>query len=127
MTFQFNNIQVSRRYKHFDWLHERLVEKFCLLAIPPLPDKQISGRYEEIFIEHRRMQLQAFVDYVCKHPILSQCWVWQHFITCTDEKRWKAGKRRAEKDEIVGANSFLALIVPERAMDPLSMQVSYIF
>jgi len=40
---QFNNIQVSRRYKHFDWLHERLEEKFNLIPIPPLPDKQISG------------------------------------------------------------------------------------
>lgn len=42
--FQFNNIQVSRRYKHFDWLHERLVEKFSLIPIPPLPDKQIAGK-----------------------------------------------------------------------------------
>lgn len=42
---QFNNIQVSRRYKHFDWLHERLEEKFSLIPIPPLPDKQIAGKY----------------------------------------------------------------------------------
>ena len=43
LTPSLNNIQVSRRYKHFDWLHERLVEKFCIIPIPPLPDKQISG------------------------------------------------------------------------------------
>lgn len=43
LTPTFNNIQVSRRYKHFDWLHERLEEKFSLIPIPPLPDKQISG------------------------------------------------------------------------------------
>ena len=43
--FQFNNIQVSRRYKHFDWLHERLVEKFSFIPIPPLPDKQIQGEF----------------------------------------------------------------------------------
>ena len=42
--FQFNNIQVSRRYKHFDWLHERLVEKYTFIPIPPLPDKQIQGK-----------------------------------------------------------------------------------
>lgn len=42
--FQFNNIQVSRRYKHFDWLHERLEEKYSLIPIPPLPEKQISGK-----------------------------------------------------------------------------------
>jgi len=35
LTPSFNNIQVSRRYKHFDWLHERLVAKFNLLPIPP--------------------------------------------------------------------------------------------
>jgi len=43
-SLQFSNIQVSRRYKHFDWLHERLVEKYCTIAIPPLPEKQISGK-----------------------------------------------------------------------------------
>lgn len=43
-SLQFNNLQVSRRYKHFDWLHERLEEKFSLIPIPPLPDKQISGK-----------------------------------------------------------------------------------
>lgn len=50
LTPSFNNIAVSRRYKHFDWLHLRLVDKFALIPIPPLPDKQISGRYEDEFI-----------------------------------------------------------------------------
>lgn len=40
---QFSNIQVSRRYKHFDWLHERLEAKFTCIPIPPLPDKALSG------------------------------------------------------------------------------------
>jgi sorting nexin-9/18/33 len=100
VTPSFNNDPVSRRYKNFDWLHERLVEKFCLIAIPPLPDKQISGRYEEQFIEHRRAQLQQFVDWVCRHPVLSKCEVWMHFLTCKDQKKWKAGKRTAEKDPV---------------------------
>ncbi|KAJ9598203.1 hypothetical protein L9F63_011123 [Diploptera punctata] len=117
LTPTFNNIQVSRRYKHFDWLHERLEEKFSLIPIPPLPDKQISGRYEEQFIEHRRAQLQAFVNSVCRHPVLSRCEVWQHFMTCTDDKRWKAGKRKAEKDELVGANFFITLHAPDTPLD----------
>lgn len=45
LTPSFNNIQVSRRYKHFDWLHERLNEKYTFIPIPPLPDKQIQGKY----------------------------------------------------------------------------------
>lgn len=121
LTPSFNNLQVSRRYKHFDWLHERLAEKFCLIAIPPLPDKQISNRYDDTFIEHRRVQLQEFVDWVCRHPVLSMSQVWQHFLTCTDEKRWKSGKRVAEKDQFVGANFCATIAAPER-----NLQMSYI-
>ena len=48
--FQFNNIQVSRRYKHFDWLYEQLQKKFTFVPIPPLPDKQIQGKSGPFFI-----------------------------------------------------------------------------
>ncbi|XP_018312658.1 sorting nexin lst-4 [Mycetomoellerius zeteki] len=123
LTPTFNNIQVSRRYKHFDWLHERLEEKYCFIPIPPLPDKQISGRYEDAFIEHRRTQLQEFVDYVCRHPVLSRSRVWEHFITCTDEKRWKAGKRQAEKDELLGVNYFNAIQCPDTPLDIIKMEL----
>ncbi|XP_015602293.1 sorting nexin-9 isoform X2 [Cephus cinctus] len=124
LTPTFNNIQVSRRYKHFDWLHERLEEKFCFIPIPPLPDKQISGRYEEQFIEHRRTQLQEFVDYVCRHPVLSRSRVWEHFMTCTDEKRWKAGKRQAEKDELLGVNYFNAIQCADLPpLDPIKVEI----
>jgi sorting nexin-9/18/33 len=34
---------VSRRYKHYDWFHSRLEEKFTLNSVPPLPDKQYYG------------------------------------------------------------------------------------
>lgn len=116
LTPSFNNIKVSRRYKHFDWLHERLMEKFSIMAVPPLPDKQISGRYEDQFIEHRRLQLQEFVNYVCKHPVFSASEVWQHFLTCTDEKLWKQGKRQAERDPLLGANYCLTIQAPEKEL-----------
>jgi sorting nexin-9/18/33 len=115
----FSPEPVSRRYKNFDWLHERLIEKYCLIPIPPLPDKQISGRYEEQFIEHRRAQLQQFVDWVCRHPILSKSDVWMHFLTCRDQKKWKAGKRAAEKDPLTGPTFCAAIrITPEKALLP---------
>lgn len=62
LTPSFNNIQVSRRYKHFDWLHERLVEKFCIIPIPPLPDKQISGT---IFFLAFALQFVNGAHFVC--------------------------------------------------------------
>ena len=112
LTPDSTGIQVSRRYKHFDWLHERLQNKFTTVPIPALPDKQIAGRYQGEFIEHRRTQLQSWVNRICRHPLLSQSDVWNHFITCTDEKKWKPGKRRAEKDELVGAALFFAVKPP---------------
>lgn len=54
LTPSFNNITVSRRYKQFDWLHARLEEKFMTIPLPALPDKQISNRYQDVFIEHRK-------------------------------------------------------------------------
>lgn len=118
LTPSFNNIPVSRRYKHFDWLHIRLVEKFSIIPIPPLPDKQISGRYDNEFIEHRRVQLQEFVDWMCRHPVLSGCAVWMHFLTCTDEKRWKLGKRTAEKDSLVGTTFCASIFPPDKTLLP---------
>lgn len=117
LTPSFNSIQVSRRYKHFDWLYARLLEKFVSIPIPPLPDKHISGRFEEDFIRHRLAQLQLWVDRICRHPILAQSDVWMHFMTCTDEKRWKQGKRKAEKDEFVGPNFFYAVQAPPGTLD----------
>jgi len=110
VTPSFSKIQVSRRYKHFDWLHERLTGKFgTIIAIPPLPEKQVTGRFEEDLIEHRRIELQSFVDRICRHPVLTNSQVWKHFLTETEDKRWTQGKRKAEGDTLVGI-SFLTTI-----------------
>jgi len=34
---------VSRRYKHFLWLYDRLADLFPCLSLPPMPVKQYSG------------------------------------------------------------------------------------
>ncbi|WAR03489.1 SNX9-like protein [Mya arenaria] len=109
----FSNIQVSRRFKHFDWLHIQLENKYTCIPIPPLPDKTLSGRYEDEFIDGRMKLLQLWVDRICRHPVLSMSEVFQHFLTCTDEKKWKQGKRRSEKDEYTGGKFFLTLEAPQ--------------
>ncbi|XP_068105510.1 sorting nexin-18 [Hyperolius riggenbachi] len=102
-------LQVHRRYKHFDWLYARLVEKFPVISVPRIPEKQATGRFEEDFISKRRKGLIWWMDHMCSHPVLARCDAFQHFLTCTDEKAWKQGKRKCEKDEMVGANFFLTL------------------
>ncbi|CAB3409647.1 unnamed protein product [Caenorhabditis bovis] len=117
ITSSLTNIQVSRRYKHFDWLHEQLSAKYSMIPIPPLPEKQVAGRYEEDLIDHRKHILQLWVNKICRHPVLSQSEVWLHFISATDEKDWKHGKRRAEKDEYVGGHFFNSITVPQQPLD----------
>lgn len=69
LLLQFNNIQVSRRYKHFDWLHERLEEKFSLIPIPPLPDKQISGNDLYVYIIWQAQIAKTLCLYYVRLPL----------------------------------------------------------
>lgn len=43
-------------------------------------------------------------------------------MTCTDEKRWKQGKRKAEKDEFVGASFFYAVQAPPGSLDLMTIE-----
>uniref|UniRef100_A0A8R1DUT1 Sorting nexin n=2 Tax=Caenorhabditis japonica TaxID=281687 RepID=A0A8R1DUT1_CAEJA len=123
ITSSLTNINVSRRYKHFDWLHEQLSAKYIFIPIPPLPEKQVAGRYEEDLIDHRKHILQLWVNKICRHPVLSQSEVWLHFISSTDEKDWKVGKRRAEKDECIGGSFLNCVTVPQTPLDHKSIDL----
>ncbi|XP_030848720.1 sorting nexin-33 isoform X4 [Strongylocentrotus purpuratus] len=115
-------IRVSRRYKHFDWLYERLAEKFTLVIVPPLPDKQVTGRYEEAFIEKRMDQLQRWMNRMTAHPVIGPSDVMIHFTSCTDEKLWKQGKRKAEKDEFLGAAFYQNIEPPANNLDVATIE-----
>nr|XP_056709578.1 sorting nexin-9 [Euleptes europaea] len=113
LTCTNTNRSVNHRYKHFDWLYERLLIKFgSAIPIPSLPDKQVTGRFEEEFIKMRMERLQAWLTRMCRHPVVSESEVFQQFLNFRDEKEWKTGKRKAEKDEIVGVMVF-SMMEPE--------------
>ncbi|XP_033023612.1 sorting nexin-33 isoform X1 [Lacerta agilis] len=117
LTPSSTNSPVYRRYKHFDWLYNRLLHKFTVVSVPHLPEKQATGRFEEDFIEKRKRRLILWMDHMTSHPMLSQYEGFQHFLTCGDDKQWKLGKRRAEKDEMVGASFLLTLQIPTEHQD----------
>uniref|UniRef100_A0A3P9DJ09 PX domain-containing protein n=1 Tax=Maylandia zebra TaxID=106582 RepID=A0A3P9DJ09_9CICH len=100
LFLQTTNSPVNHRYKHFDWLYERLLEKFgSILPIPSLPDKQVTGEpsFDDDFIRMRMEGLQAWMTRMCRHPIVSQSEVFQLFLTHRDEK-----DRRREEGRIEG-------------------------
>ncbi|XP_024147105.1 sorting nexin-9b isoform X1 [Oryzias melastigma] len=110
ITPNTTNRPVNHRYKHFDWLYERLLDKFgSAIPIPSLPDKQVTGRFEEEFIKMRMERLQGWMTRMCRHPVISNSEVFQLFLSYKDEKDWKMGKRKAEKDETVGVMVFTTI------------------
>ncbi|XP_064195320.1 sorting nexin-9a isoform X1 [Anguilla rostrata] len=110
ITPNTTNRPVNHRYKHFDWLYERLLDKFgSAIPIPSLPDKQVTGRFEEEFIKMRMERLQGWMTRMCRHPIVSNSEVFQLFLTYKDEKDWKTGKRKAETDETVRVMIFTTI------------------
>lgn len=115
MFLQTTNKPVNHRYKHFDWLYERLLDKFgSAIPIPCLPDKQVTGepflsqtvwckevqnehntwfintpflgRFEEEFIKMRMERLQGWMSRMCRHPVISSSEVFQLFLSYKDEK-----------------------------------------
>ena len=108
VTPSSTNVSVLRRYKHFDWLYGRLKELYPAIAIPALPDAKVTG-HDDAFIRDREQKLLEWANQMSAHPIISQSEIFQHFVTVSDkdEKKWKSGKRKAEKDPYKNLNSFL--------------------
>uniref|UniRef100_A0A3Q3F782 Sorting nexin n=1 Tax=Labrus bergylta TaxID=56723 RepID=A0A3Q3F782_9LABR len=123
ITPNTTNRPVNHRYKHFDWLYERLLDKFgSAIPIPSLPDKQVTGRFEEEFIKMRMERLQGWMTRMCRHPVVSSSEVFQTFLTYKDEKDWKTGKRKAEKDETVGVMIFCTIEPEGQDLDPVEVE-----
>ncbi|KAF3332042.1 sorting nexin 1 isoform X1 [Carex littledalei] len=63
---------VIRRYSDFEWLHDKLAEKYKGIFIPPLPEKSAveKFRFSAEFIEMRRQGLDVFINRIASHPVL---------------------------------------------------------
>ncbi|KAL2613303.1 hypothetical protein R1flu_024995 [Riccia fluitans] len=86
---------VIRRYSDFVWLHERLVEKYKGIFIPPLPEKSAveKFRFSAEFIEVRRRALDVFLKRIASHPHLRSSEDLKNFLTA-DEEVWAMEKAR---------------------------------
>ncbi|KAG0305869.1 hypothetical protein BGZ98_003392 [Dissophora globulifera] len=107
------SVTVERRYSQFEWLYERLVNKFGALILPPLPEKQYAGRFSEEFIERRRRALERFLNRLVRHPVLRYSDLLTHFLSCSDDGDWKRAEKKFESDRITGTTFFQHVYHPE--------------
>ncbi|CAG8590116.1 2465_t:CDS:10 [Ambispora leptoticha] len=110
-------VTVERRFSQFEWLHDRLSVKFGPLVIPPLPEKQYSGRFNGEFIEKRRRALESFINRLARHPVLRYSDLLTHFLSCEDDSEWRKREKLFDSDKITGQAFFKHVYHPEFNID----------
>ncbi|KAI0701080.1 hypothetical protein BC835DRAFT_1265507 [Cytidiella melzeri] len=82
-------ITVHRRFSHFVALHTALSRRLPGIALPPLPEKQYAGRFNDDFVEARRGDLQRYLSRVVRHPVARYAEVLTFFLGCESDTEWK--------------------------------------
>lgn len=68
--FSKSEAAVTRRYRDFRWVYHMLENNNPGIIVPPPPEKQAVGRFDEEFVEARRSALANMLSKISKHPIL---------------------------------------------------------
>ncbi|RCK56072.1 Vacuolar protein sorting-associated protein 5 [Candida viswanathii] len=77
--------EVSRRYKDFRWIYHQLQNNHPGRIIPPPPSKQTYiGRFNESFIENRRLSLEKMLTKISSIPVLANDPDFVMFLTSED-------------------------------------------
>lgn len=75
---------VVRRYSDFEWLAKELAKNFPGIIIPPVPDKQAVGRFQDEFVESRRRSLEKFLIRIAIHEDLGDAQAFHTFLNADD-------------------------------------------
>ncbi|GFH05864.1 subunit of retromer complex, partial [Haematococcus lacustris] len=118
--------EVTRRFSHFSWLHQKLTEKHRGCIVPSLPEKSTVQKFQMAtdFIEQRRRALEArtavgmpvqpvFLTKVVAHPVLKDSRELQLFLQAAEHEwtaemaRWQAESNAAKPPAVNGALQWL--------------------
>jgi sorting nexin-1/2 len=69
-TFRSTSFSVLRRYSDFLWLYETLSLNNPGVVVPPVPEKNPFGRFEDTFVQQRRLGLEKCINKMANHPVL---------------------------------------------------------
>jgi len=87
--------EVTRRYSDFDWLCERLKSVYPSFVVPQIPEKTLSGNFEESLMAFRARELMRFLQRVLAHPVMAEDEAVQTFISAGDAE-FAARRNRKE-------------------------------
>ncbi|KAJ6610183.1 Vps5 C terminal like-domain-containing protein [Mycena sp. CBHHK59/15] len=63
---------VLRRYSDFLWLYETLSNNNPGVVVPPVPEKNPFGRFDDQFVRQRRFALEKCIHKIANHPVLGK-------------------------------------------------------
>ncbi|KZW00026.1 Vps5-domain-containing protein [Exidia glandulosa HHB12029] len=68
--YRKSEFSVLRRYSDFLWLYETLSLNNPGVIVPPVPEKAPFGRFQDTFVENRRVALNRCIQKMANHPLL---------------------------------------------------------
>ncbi|KAI9320720.1 Vps5 C terminal like-domain-containing protein [Dichotomocladium elegans] len=69
-AFRQPEFVVARRYRDFLWLYNQLTLGNPGVIVPPVPEKHALGRFQDEFVESRRIALERCLQKIVRHPML---------------------------------------------------------
>lgn len=98
-----DGVTVSRRYKDFRWIYHQLQNNHPGHIIPPPPTKQTYiGRFNENFIENRRLSLEKMLSKISHLPVLCNDADFLMFLTSEN-----FGNESKERERLSGSGASL--------------------
>ena len=70
--FASPTMTVHRRFREFLWLYSQLAHNNPGMFVPPPPEKQAVGRFDEDFVANRRIMLERMLRRIGRHSVLSK-------------------------------------------------------
>ncbi|KAH9479365.1 Vacuolar protein sorting-associated protein vps5 [Psilocybe cubensis] len=70
--FAKSSFSVLRRYSDFLWLYETLSANNPGVVVPPVPEKNTFGRFDDQFVRQRRVALEKCITKTANHPVLGK-------------------------------------------------------
>ncbi|KAF9151168.1 Vacuolar protein sorting-associated protein 5 [Linnemannia schmuckeri] len=69
-AFKSSDFTVQRRYRDFLWLYNQLTTHNPGVIVPPVSEKHALGRFQDEFVESRRIALERCLRKMTAHPML---------------------------------------------------------
>ncbi|KAI0322923.1 hypothetical protein OF83DRAFT_1048316 [Amylostereum chailletii] len=110
-------ITVHRRFSHFVVLHTALTRRLPGIALPPLPEKQYAGRFNDDFVEARRGDLERYLAKVVRHPVARYAEILTFFLGCESDVEWKRQLPRHLRLPAAGPSFYANVFHPEFNLD----------